>query len=65
VSNLFVLAGRREPRDLTLGAQFEKYTERNCLVPDGYAWMVTWCEQEALDRIKWRNRFGTGCGPVV
>jgi hypothetical protein len=20
---------------------------------------------EALDRIKWRNRFGRGCGPVV
>jgi hypothetical protein len=22
-------------------------------------------KEEALDRIKWRNRFGTGCGPVV
>jgi hypothetical protein len=22
-------------------------------------------EEEALDRIKWRNRFGRGCGPVV
>jgi hypothetical protein len=22
-------------------------------------------KQEALDRIKWRNRFGRGCGPVV
>jgi hypothetical protein len=21
--------------------------------------------KEALDRIKWRNRFGRGCGPVV
>jgi hypothetical protein len=21
--------------------------------------------EEALDRIKWRNRFGRGCGPVV
>jgi hypothetical protein len=22
-------------------------------------------KEEALDRIKWRNRFGKGCGPVV
>jgi hypothetical protein len=22
-------------------------------------------KEEALDRIKWRNRFGRGCGPVV
>jgi hypothetical protein len=22
-------------------------------------------KEEALDRIKWRNRFGGGCGPVV
>jgi hypothetical protein len=22
-------------------------------------------KEEALDRIKWRNRFGIGCGPVV
>jgi hypothetical protein len=22
-------------------------------------------KKEALDRIKWRNRFGRGCGPVV
>jgi hypothetical protein len=22
-------------------------------------------KDEALDRIKWRNRFGRGCGPVV
>jgi hypothetical protein len=22
-------------------------------------------KEEALDRIKWRNRFGSGCGPVV
>jgi hypothetical protein len=22
-------------------------------------------KEEALDRIKWRNRFGEGCGPVV
>jgi hypothetical protein len=22
-------------------------------------------EEEAVDRIKWRNRFGRGCGPVV
>jgi hypothetical protein len=22
-------------------------------------------KEEALDRIKWRNRSGTGCGPVV
>jgi hypothetical protein len=23
------------------------------------------CTANALDRIKWRNRFGRGCGPVV
>jgi hypothetical protein len=22
-------------------------------------------KEEAVDRIKWRNRFGRGCGPVV
>jgi hypothetical protein len=22
-------------------------------------------KEEALDRIKWRNRFGKGCGPVI
>jgi hypothetical protein len=22
-------------------------------------------KEEAIDRIKWRNRFGRGCGPVV
>jgi hypothetical protein len=22
-------------------------------------------KEEALDRIKWRNRFGRGCGPVI
>jgi hypothetical protein len=22
-------------------------------------------KEEALDRIKWRNHFGRGCGPVV
>jgi hypothetical protein len=22
-------------------------------------------KEEALDRIKWKNRFGRGCGPVV
>jgi hypothetical protein len=22
-------------------------------------------KEEALDRVKWRNRFGRGCGPVV
>jgi hypothetical protein len=22
-------------------------------------------KEESLDRIKWRNRFGRGCGPVV
>jgi hypothetical protein len=22
-------------------------------------------KEEALDRIKWRNRYGRGCGPVV
>jgi hypothetical protein len=22
-------------------------------------------KEEALDRFKWRNRFGRGCGPVV
>jgi hypothetical protein len=22
-------------------------------------------KEEALDRIKWRNRFGRGCGPIV
>ena len=22
-------------------------------------------KEEALDRTKWRNRFGRGCGPVV
>jgi hypothetical protein len=22
-------------------------------------------KEKALDRIKWRNRFGRGCGPVV
>jgi hypothetical protein len=22
-------------------------------------------KEETLDRIKWRNRFGRGCGPVV
>jgi hypothetical protein len=22
-------------------------------------------KEEALDRIKWRNRFGRGCGPVM
>jgi hypothetical protein len=22
-------------------------------------------KEEALDRVKWRNRFGGGCGPVV
>jgi hypothetical protein len=22
-------------------------------------------KEDALDRIKWRNRFGRGCGPVV
>jgi aminoglycoside phosphotransferase len=27
----------------------------------GYAHL----KEEALDRIKWRNRFGRGCGPVV
>jgi hypothetical protein len=27
----------------------------------GYSYL----KEEALDRIKWRNRFGTGCGPVV
>jgi hypothetical protein len=27
----------------------------------GYSQM----KEEALDRIKWRNRFGRGCGPVV
>jgi hypothetical protein len=27
----------------------------------GYSHM----KEEALDRIKWRNRFGRGCGPVV
>jgi hypothetical protein len=26
---------------------------------------VTHLKEEALDRIKWRNRFGRGCGPVV
>jgi hypothetical protein len=26
----------------------------------GYAYL-----KEALDRTKWRNRFGRGCGPVV
>ena len=25
----------------------------------------THLKEEALDRIKWRNRFGKGCGPVV
>jgi hypothetical protein len=25
----------------------------------------THLKEEALDRIKWRNRFGRGCGPVV
>jgi hypothetical protein len=25
----------------------------------------THLKEEALDRIKWRNRFGGGCGPVV
>jgi hypothetical protein len=36
-------------------------------------WIIMWFfgllpgvrEEEALDRIKWRNRFGRGCGPVV
>jgi hypothetical protein len=27
----------------------------------GYSYM----KEEALDHIKWRNRFGRGCGPVV
>jgi hypothetical protein len=27
----------------------------------GYSYL----REEALDRIKWRNRFGRGCGPVV
>jgi hypothetical protein len=27
----------------------------------GYSYL----KEEALDRIKWRNRFGRGCGPVV
>jgi hypothetical protein len=27
----------------------------------GYSYL----KEEALDRIKWRNRFGSGCGPVV
>jgi hypothetical protein len=22
-------------------------------------------KEEALDRVKWKNRFGRGCGPVV
>jgi hypothetical protein len=22
-------------------------------------------KEEALDRVKWRNRFGRGCGPIV
>jgi hypothetical protein len=25
----------------------------------------SYLKEEALDRIKWRNRFGRGCGPVV
>jgi hypothetical protein len=27
----------------------------------GYSYL----KEEALDRIKWRNRIGRGCGPVV
>jgi hypothetical protein len=27
----------------------------------GYSYL----KEEALDRIKWRNHFGRGCGPVV
>jgi hypothetical protein len=27
----------------------------------GYSYL----KEQALDRIKWRNRFGRGCGPVV
>jgi hypothetical protein len=27
----------------------------------GYSYL----KEEALDRIKWKNRFGRGCGPVV
>jgi hypothetical protein len=30
-----------------------------------YSFLYSHLKEEALDRIKWRNRFGRGCGPVV
>jgi hypothetical protein len=46
--------------------QIEVTRRRKKLLDDlgdrrGYCYL----KEEALDRIKWRNRFGRGCGPVV
>jgi hypothetical protein len=46
--------------------QIEVTRQRKKLLDDlgdrrGYSHL----EEEALDCIKWRNRFGRGCGPVI
>jgi hypothetical protein len=38
---------------------------RKKLLDDGDSRGYSHLKEEALDRIKWRNRFGRGCGPVV
>jgi hypothetical protein len=47
-------------------AQIEVTRRRKKLLDDlGDRRGLPHLKEEALDRIKWRNRFGRGCGPVV
>jgi hypothetical protein len=55
-----------------LSSLYVSYSSVCCLIVTCFMSFALFCvlllvslKEEALDRIKWRNRFGRGCGPVV